>query len=70
MVNSESHGISDKTENPSNPMKEKQNFKVVGSIDTSQISKIVRLFVWRETKCAEVELSDGRRFNMKEEELK
>jgi hypothetical protein len=51
-------------------MKGKQNFKVVGSIDTSQISKIVRLFVWRETKCAEVELSDGRRFNMKEEELK
>lgn len=49
---------------------QKKKFKVIGSIDTSQIIKVVRIFSWKETKCAEVELNDGRRFNMKEDELK
>jgi hypothetical protein len=52
------------------PAQEKNDFKVVGTISAFSIKTILRVFTWKDVRCVEVELVNGRRCNMKEEEVK
>ena len=43
---------------------------MTGEIDTDDIVSILNTFIWSDLKCVEVLLRDGRRTNMKEEEVR
>lgn len=46
------------------------NFKIVGEIDSSKIVKILHCFNWNNTRCLSVQLTDGKCWNMVEDDLR
>ena len=45
-------------------------FKVIGKITSDCVNKIICCFEWEGRKVCEVELTDGRKVNMRKEDLK
>ena len=49
---------------------EMNGFKVIGKITSDCVNKIICCFEWEGRRVCEVELTDGRKVNMRKEDLK
>ena len=68
--NQKSRGKAEKREKSRDKEEKMQGFKVVGKITREGLNRVVECFEWEGQKVCEVELKDGRRVNMRREDVR